>query len=182
MYGQIVRMLFQHAHNLPGNLMSEPEVKEPEVKEPEKCLHMDFSASVDMTRKKVDNYLSFEASVKVHCTSCGMLMGFVGLPATDAQLARPTVSRDSTKARLPMIPSGKFIFEEPVIPQQLLHSYRQTPNQASQISFAPPILTIPGIPSTDSEEIVYQAPVDEPQVAEQSIIEQPVDTNSTPSE
>lgn len=70
---------------------------------PNGCDHLDFDASVGVTRRNHNGNLSFFAEVEVKCRACGKVFDFVGLP-TGLSLVKPTVSLEGNVARLPIVP------------------------------------------------------------------------------
>lgn len=62
------------------------------------CSHSEFTASVEVS------LISSEGGavdLKVHCSSCGAPVEFVGMPL-GVSASQPTISADGTEARLPI--------------------------------------------------------------------------------
>lgn len=65
------------------------------------CEHHDFHARVAVNR--IEDIHAFAADVAIECAECGRKFIFLGLPA-GVSIYIPTVSIDSTEARLPIAP------------------------------------------------------------------------------
>lgn len=72
------------------------------------CSHLNFSASVDVSR--LEDVGRFTADVRIRCDDCGCPMRFIGLPA-GVDLNGAAVSVDGTEARLAIAPKGEVVSE-----------------------------------------------------------------------
>jgi len=71
-----------------------------------RCLHPDFSATVDVNR--LEDMGRFMADVRINCASCGRTFRFLGLPV-GADLNGAAASPDATEARLAIAPFGDVV-------------------------------------------------------------------------